>query len=93
MVIEGVGAGNVDAKMFDAIKYALSKDIPVVITSVVINGAVEPIYGDNGGDKMLQDAGCILAGDLKGNKARLLLMLGVLQFGNDHHQLKTLLSQ
>jgi L-asparaginase len=46
----------------------------VVITSRCPTGRVEPIYG-NGGGKDLLDAGAIFAGDLKGPKARLLLMV------------------
>lgn len=90
LVVEGVGAGNVDAAMFEAIKYARAKDIPVVISSRVYYGAVEPIYGDKGGGKMLLDAGCILAGDLVGTKARLLLMIGLLHYGNDAAKLSAL---
>lgn len=90
LVIEGVGAGNVNAEMFEAIEHALSKEIPVVISSRVYYGAVEPIYGDKGGGKMLQEAGCILAGDLMGTKARLLLIIGLMQYGNDAKKLEAL---
>lgn len=90
LAIDGVGAGNVDAKVFEAIEYALSKKLPVVISSRVYFGAVEPIYGDKGGGKMLRDAGCILAGDLMGAKARLLLMIGIVRFGNDGARLRDL---
>ncbi len=93
LVIDGVGSGNVDAKMFEAIKYALAKDIPVVVSSRVYYGSVEPLYGDVGGGKMLQDAGCILAGDLLGTKARLLLILGLMRHGNDPARLKALFAE
>jgi L-asparaginase len=56
----------------------------------VYYGAVEPVYGDQGGGKTLADAGCILAGDLIGHKARLLLMLGLAEHGNDTAKLRTL---
>lgn len=93
LLIEGVGSGNVNAEMFKAIEYALSKKIPVVISSRVYYGSVEPVYGDVGGGKTLQDAGCILAGDLIGTKARLLLMLGLMQYGNDPARLKALFAE
>ena len=93
LVIEGVGAGNVNSEMFEAIKYAISKKVPVVISSRVYYGSVKPIYGDKGGGKMLEDAGCILAGDLMGTKARLLLMIGLMHYGNDIAKLKDLLQQ
>lgn len=90
LAIEGVGAGNVNAATYKAIKYALSKNVPVVITSRVYHGAVEPIYGDQGGGDTLAKHGCILAGDLGGHKARLLLMLGLAEHGRDTQALKTL---
>jgi L-asparaginase len=80
----------VNAATNDAVKYALSKRIPVVIASRVYDGAVEPIYGGEGGSKTLLDEGCILAGDLIGCKARLLFMLGIAEYGNDVKRLKKL---
>ena len=77
IVVEGVGAGNVNAKVYEAIEYALSKDVPVVITTRVYNGGVWPIYGDKGGGATLQKTGAILGGDLTGPKARILLMLAL----------------
>jgi len=77
LVIEGVGAGNVNKQVYKVIEYALSKKIIVVIATRVFNGAVYPIYGDEGGGEKLQKIGAILAGDLPGPKARLLLMLGL----------------
>lgn len=77
IVVEGVGAGNVNAQVFQQIERALQKGIPVMITSRVYNGAVYPIYGDKGGGEALQKAGAILGGDLTGPKARLLLMLAL----------------
>ncbi len=90
LVIEGVGAGNVDANVYKAIKSVLARNIPVVISSPVYYGAVEPIYADEGGGKTLQMAGCILAGDLMAGKARLLLMIGLAVYGNDHAKLARL---
>lgn len=77
IVVEAVGAGNVNPAVFAAIKYALSKKVVVVIATRVFNGAVYPIYGDAGGGKALLDAGAILVGDMTGPKARLLLMLSL----------------
>lgn len=90
IVIDGVGAGNVNAATFEAIKYALGKQIPVVVSSRVYHGSVAPIYGDQGGGKTLQENGCILAGDLVGHKARLLLMLGLAEHGSDLGKLRAL---
>ncbi len=56
------------------VERAVAGGIPVVITSRCPTGRVEPIYGKGGG-KDLADAGAIFAGDLRGPKARLLLMV------------------
>ena len=57
LVIEALGLGNVNQPMFAAIKEAIGKGIPVVITSRVPNGRVLANYGFDGGDKTLVDAG------------------------------------
>ena len=88
LVVEGVGAGNVAIATFKAIKYALSKNVVVVITSRVYHGAVEPIYGDPGGGRILQESGVIGGGDLHGHKARLLLMVALPQVGHDAAKLR-----
>lgn len=88
IVIEAVGAGNVNTEMFKALKYALNKNIAVVITSRVFNGAVEPIYADQGGGTALEKAGTILAEDLRAPKARLLLMLALAQKDSNRKLLK-----
>lgn len=93
LVIEGVGSGNVNAEVFKAIKFALEQKVPVVISSPVYYGAVEPIYADEGGGKTLQEAGCILAGDLMADKARLLLMVGLAAYGNNHEKLASLFAK
>lgn len=89
IVVDAVGAGNVNAKMFDAIKYAIGKNIPVVITSRVYHGSVLPIYGDEGGGATLEKSGAILAGDLAAPKARLLLMLAIPEAKGDINKLKS----
>jgi L-asparaginase len=80
IVIEALGMGNVNALMFEAVKYAVSRKVPVVISTRVHNGRVLPSYGFAGGGKTTFDAGAVLADDLKPAKARILLML-LLQSG------------
>lgn len=75
LVIEGLGWGNVNQPMFAAIKKALAKRVPVVITSRVPNGRVLPNYGFEGGGKTLVEAGAAMGDDLSPQKARILLML------------------
>jgi L-asparaginase len=93
IVVEGVGCGNVNAATNEAVQYALSKKIPVVISSRVYYGSVEPVYGDKGGGETLENEGCILAGNLKADKARLLLILGIGRYGNNLKELGKLFKQ
>jgi L-asparaginase len=90
IVVEAVGAGNVNKEMYAAIKEALDHKIPVVITSSVTHGGVFPAYGDVGGGAMLQKEGAILSRHLKGPKARLLLMLAIPELGIDRDRLAKL---
>ena len=80
IVVQALGWGNMNIPMFSAVKYALSKNIPVVISTRVPNGRVLPNYGWEGGGKTLVDAGAVMADDLSPAKARILLML-LLQSG------------
>lgn len=75
IVVQAVGMGNMNVSMFEAVKYALSKGVPVVISTRVHNGRTYPLYGFPGGGKTTFEAGAVMAGDLSPQKARLLLML------------------
>ncbi|HKQ23728.1 MAG TPA: asparaginase [Burkholderiales bacterium] len=75
LVIEGFGRGNGPSRLTELVRLATRKNIPVVITSRCSAGRVQPVYGGGGGGRDLADAGAIFAGDLKGPKARLLLMV------------------
>ncbi len=88
ILIEAVGAGNVNANMFKAIRYAISKGIPVVITTRVYHGNVLPVYADMGGGATMEKTGAILAGHLITAQARLLLMLALPQVKGDHKKPK-----
>ncbi len=80
IVVQALGMGNMNTAMFEAVKYALSKNVPVVVSTRVHNGRVLPSYGFVGGGKTTSDAGAVMADDLKPAKARILLML-MLQAG------------
>lgn len=88
IVIESLGAGNVNSNVFEAVKEAIDKKIPVVVTTRVYYGGVFPIYGGKGGGKTLKDVGAIVSGDLRGPKARLLLMLAIGNVGKDVEKLQ-----
>ncbi|MFC4174157.1 asparaginase [Microvirga sp. GCM10011540] len=77
IVVEAYGWGNVNEAMHDAIKYAIDKGVPVVIATKVPNGRALPVYGFKGGGNTLQKAGAVFAGDLSGDKARILTMLAL----------------
>lgn len=87
VIIEGFGSGNVNAAVYNAIEYLISKKLPIVITSQVHEGGVYPIYGNQGGGATLQKLKVILGGDLSGNKARILLMLALPHVGQDYNKL------
>ncbi|NDZ17430.1 L-asparaginase [Variovorax sp. WS11] len=75
IVVQALGMGNMNVSMFEAVKYALSKNVPVVVATRVPNGRTMPLYGFVGGGKTSYEAGAVMAGDLSPQKARLLLML------------------
>ena len=88
IIIESLGSGNVNADVYDVIKEAISKKIPVVITSRVFHGSVFPEYGDKGGGKTMKEAGAIVSGNLRAPKARLLLSLLIAHVGKDQKDLE-----
>lgn len=77
IVVEALGMGNMNVPMLEAVKYALGKGVPVVVTTRVPNGRVMPSYGFEGGGKTSYEAGAVMAGDLKAAKSRILLMLAL----------------
>lgn len=77
IVLEAMGRGNVPPQMLPGIQRALLASIPVVITSRCPSGRVFDTYGYEGGGKHLTSLGCIIAPNLNGQKARLLLMLSL----------------
>jgi L-asparaginase len=75
IVVQAVGMGNMNISMFEAVKYALGKGVPVVVATRVPNGRTMPVYGFEGGGKTTFDAGAVMAGDLNPQKAKILLTL------------------
>ncbi len=89
LVIEAVGAGNVNPEVRKAIKDSLEKKIPVIITTRVEWGGVVPAYGDIGGAEDLEKIGAVLGGQIDTFKARLLLMLALARPNFSTDRLKT----
>lgn len=77
IVIEAMGRGNIPPGMLKGVEYARSKDIPVVITSRCHSGRVFDSYGYLGSGRDLRNLGCIFAGDLPGQKARIKLIVAL----------------
>lgn len=71
IVLEGFGLGNAPPAITRAAGEIVASGIPIVMTSRCPRGRVKPVYG-NGGGKDLFEAGVIFAGDLSGQKARVL---------------------
>lgn len=77
IVIESLGRGNLPPNMLPGIDQAIKSNVPIIITSRCYSGRVLDTYAYEGGGKDLTKRGCILGGNLNGQKARLLLMLAI----------------
>ena len=77
IVIEAMGRGNLPPNMYEGVKYAREKNIPVVIVSRCHSGRVFDSYGYLGSGRDLRNLGCIFGGELPGQKARIKLMLSL----------------
>ncbi|MTM09260.1 asparaginase, partial [Turicibacter sanguinis] len=87
IVIEAMGRGNIPPGMLKGVEYARSKDIPVIIATRCHSGRVFDSYGYLGSGRDLRNLGCIFAGDLPGQKARIKLIVA-LGKTNDSKELK-----
>ncbi len=87
IVIEAMGRGNIPPRMYEGVKYARQKGIPVVIVSRCHSGRVFDSYGYLGSGRDLRNLGCIFGGSLPGQKARIKLMLA-LGKTNDLNEIK-----
>lgn len=89
VVLEGMGRGNIPPNMVEGVRYAISKNIPVVLVSRCPKGRVFDTYGYTGGGKELRNAGVILGDNMSGQKARIKLMviLGVTKNMNEIKEL------
>ena len=77
LAVVGFGRGNVPPAIVPAIRDAVRSGVLVTISSRCVAGRVSPRYGYAGGGLDLTQAGAILAGDLSGAKARLLMMVAL----------------
>ena len=77
IVLEGLGQGNVPPSLMPGIRRLLEDEIPVVLVSRCFNGIAQPVYGYEGGGRMLHEEGVIFAHGLSGQKARIQLLLAL----------------
>lgn len=89
IVLEALGRGNVPPAMVEAIVKTIAQGVPVVVCSRCPSGRVLDTYGYVGGGKHLSNLGCVFAPNINGQKARILLMLGLSQ-SSDPNYLKKL---
>ena len=77
LVVEALGRGNVPPETLPAIREAIAAGLPVVVASRCLRGRVLDTYGYPGGGHELREMGCLFAGSLPGQKARIRLMLAI----------------
>ncbi|MGY4690139.1 asparaginase [Salibacterium sp. K-3] len=71
IVLEALGIGNIPPSILDPLNTLLQRNIPVILTSRCLSGAVQDVYSYEGGGRMLKEAGVIFSNGLSGPKARL----------------------
>ena len=77
IVLECLGQGNVPPAIVPGIQQLINQHIPVVLVSRCYNGIAQPVYGYEGGGKMLEGMGVLFAHGLSGQKARIKLLIGL----------------
>ena len=77
IVLEALGRGNVPPACVPSIERAISRGVPVVLTSRCLRGRVFESYGYEGGGKHLRRLGVIFAEYMSGHKARIKLALAL----------------
>jgi L-asparaginase len=75
VVLETLGGGRVPPWWLSVIGRARDRGVPVVIGSRCPAGPVWDAYGYEGAHRSLAELGCLFAGDLNGQKARIRLMV------------------
>lgn len=74
IVLEGFGIGAVTPDTQDVLEKAISKGIPIVLTSRSETGGVRALYASKGAGVQLRDLGVIFESEVSGIKARLKLI-------------------
>jgi len=74
IVVEAFGRGNVHPETAAAMERAMEASVVVAVCSRCYRGRVLGVYCYSGGGVELFDKGAISAGDMAGNKIRIMLM-------------------
>lgn len=82
LVLEAFGLGNANHEIVDEVARLVTDGMVVLVCTRCHEGFVWPVYG-NGGGYDLQEAGALFAGNLRGPKARLLLLAALSLVGPD----------
>ncbi len=77
IVLQALGSGNGNGQVVTAVKQCVAARIPVVVTTRVPFGAIEPTYGGGGGGADLVDAGAVFSPLLRAGQARILLAVQI----------------
>jgi L-asparaginase len=80
-----MGSGNANSNILAAVQDCTAIGITVVVTSRVLDGVVEPIYGGHGSGHDLIRAGAIVSPWLRAGQARIMLA-ALLATGADRRQ-------
>ena len=88
IVIQALGAGNVNPKISTAIESALAQGVAIIIASRSPLGEAEPVYGYVGGGQSLVKMGAVMSHDLPAHKARIYAQLLLAQAGATAQPLK-----
>ncbi|MFF2110490.1 asparaginase [Rhodococcus koreensis] len=73
LVLDGLGSGNANPAIVEAVRDCTSAGIPVVVTTRVPHGPTSATYGGGGGGHDLISAGALFSTDLRAGQARILL--------------------
>ncbi|MGV9869002.1 asparaginase [Rhodococcus koreensis] len=73
LVLDGLGSGNANPAIVEAVRDCTSAGIPVVVTTRVPHGPTSATYGGGGGGHDLVSAGALFSTDLRAGQARILL--------------------
>lgn len=77
IVLQALGSGNTNASIVEAVRVCTGAAIPVVVTTRVPVGAIEPTYGGGGGGADLVDAGAMFSPQMRAGQARIELAVQI----------------